>query len=65
MVLSGTTRRLSRIEAFERDKILRVPTQGEITMRQAADRLGMSRATLYRKLTHYNIHIPTELLRYS
>ena len=57
-VLSGTTRRLSRIEAFERDEILRVLTSGEINMRQAAERLGMSRATLYRKLTQYNIHIP-------
>ena len=39
-VLSGTTRRLSRIESFERDEIIRVLTRPGITMREAAEELG-------------------------
>lgn len=61
-VLSDSTRRLSRIEAFERGEILRVLTsstaRGAITMAEAATELGMSRATLYRKISQYGIHIP-------
>jgi transcriptional regulator of acetoin/glycerol metabolism len=57
-VLSGTTRRLSRIEAFERGEIVRVLTTGNRTMQEAARELGMSRATLYRKISQYSIHIP-------
>jgi DNA-binding NtrC family response regulator len=57
-VLSGTTRRLSRIEAFERDEIVRVVTQPGMSMKEAADELGMSRATIYRKIAHYDIHVP-------
>jgi transcriptional regulator of acetoin/glycerol metabolism len=57
-VLSGTTRRLSRIEAFERGEIVRVLTTGNCTMQEAARELGMSRATLYRKISQYSIHIP-------
>ena len=29
-----------------------------ISMREAADELGMSRATVYRKLAQYDIHVP-------
>jgi sigma-54 dependent transcriptional regulator, acetoin dehydrogenase operon transcriptional activator AcoR len=57
-VLSGTRHRLSRIEAFERDEIVRVLTCPGITMREAADELGMSRATIYRKLAQYDVHLP-------
>ena len=57
-VLSGTSHRLSRIETFERDEIVRVLTQPGISMRQAAEELGMSRATVYRKLAQYDIHVP-------
>ncbi|MCY7395993.1 MAG: hypothetical protein LH468_07555 [Nocardioides sp.] len=57
-VLSGTHHRLSRIEAFERDEIVRVLTTPGITMKDAVEELGMSRATIYRKLTQYDIHIP-------
>jgi hypothetical protein len=56
-VLAGSSRKLSRIEAFERDEIIRVLTRTEITMRDAAEELGMSRATLYRKLAQYDIHL--------
>jgi hypothetical protein len=57
-VLSGSTRRLSRIEAFERDEIIRVLTRTETSMKDAAEELGMSRATIYRKIAQYDIHIP-------
>lgn len=56
-VLSGTPHRLSRIEAFEREEIVRVLTRPRITMRAAAEELGMSRATLYRKVAQYDLHL--------
>ena len=58
-VLSEPGRRLSRIESFERDEILRVVSRPGTTMQDAAQRLGMSRATLYRKLGHYGIKVRT------
>ncbi|MGW2090649.1 helix-turn-helix domain-containing protein [Promicromonospora sukumoe] len=57
-VLSGTSHRLSRIEAFERDEIVRVLSRHASSMKAAADELGMSRATLYRKISQYGIDIP-------
>jgi sigma-54 dependent transcriptional regulator, acetoin dehydrogenase operon transcriptional activator AcoR len=57
-VLSGSTHRLSRIEAFERDEIVRVLAQPGVSMREAAEELGMSRATVYRKIAQYDIHVP-------
>ncbi|GAW48692.1 MULTISPECIES: GAF domain-containing protein [unclassified Nocardioides] len=57
-VLAGSSRRLSRIEAFERDEIIRVLTHSATSMKDAADELGMSRATVYRKIAQYDIHIP-------
>ncbi|MFC4782829.1 helix-turn-helix domain-containing protein [Nocardioides sp. MAHUQ-72] len=57
-VLSGTAHRLTRIEAFEREEIVRVLTRPGVTMKEAAEELGMSRATIYRKVAQYDIHIP-------
>lgn len=57
-VLSDAAHRLTRIEAFERDEIVRVLTEPDITMTDAAMRLGMGRATLYRKIAHYGIRAP-------
>lgn len=57
-VLSGTHHRLSRIEAFERDELVRVLTMPGVSMKDAVEELGMSRATIYRKLAQYDIHIP-------
>lgn len=57
-VLSAPTHRLTRIESFERDEIVRTLTEPGITMREAAERLGMGRATLYRKLGQYGISLP-------
>lgn len=54
-VLAGNTRRLSRIEAFERGEIIRVLSNGAPTMADAARDLGMSRATLYRKIAQYGV----------
>jgi transcriptional regulator of acetoin/glycerol metabolism len=57
-VLSRTRQRLSRIEAFERDEIIRVLTRPGTTMKESAEELGMSRATIYRKIAQYDIHLP-------
>ena len=57
-VLSGGGHRLSRIETFERDEIVRVLTRPGVTMRDAAGELGMSRATVYRKVGQYGIRLP-------
>ena len=57
-VLSRPGHRLSRIETFERDEIVRVLTRPGTTMAQAAAELGMSRATVYRKITQYQIRVP-------
>ncbi|MBM7413851.1 MULTISPECIES: helix-turn-helix domain-containing protein [Nocardiaceae] len=54
-LLAGRTRRLSSIEAFEHGEIVRVLASGKVTMSQAARQLGMSRATLYRKMAYYKI----------
>ena len=59
-VLAGNTRHLSRIEAFERGEIVRVLTADGLTMAEVARELGMSRATLYRKIAQYNIQVPRE-----
>jgi transcriptional regulator of acetoin/glycerol metabolism len=56
-VLAGDTRHLSRIEAFERGEIVRVLGTGSPTMAEAAHELGMSRATLYRKVAQYGIDV--------
>ena len=57
-VLAGPSRQLSRIEAFERGEIIRVlAASGAPTMAEAARALGMSRATLYRKISQYGIRV--------
>jgi sigma-54 dependent transcriptional regulator, acetoin dehydrogenase operon transcriptional activator AcoR len=59
-VLAGNTRHLSRIEAFERGEIVRVLSADGLTMAEVAGELGMSRATLYRKISQYNVQVPRE-----
>jgi transcriptional regulator of acetoin/glycerol metabolism len=54
-VLSGAPRRLSRIESVERDEITRALTRPGVTVKQAAEELGLSRATIYRKIAQYGI----------
>ncbi|MGX9875810.1 helix-turn-helix domain-containing protein [Streptomyces cellulosae] len=58
-VFVGTPRRLSRIQALEREEIIRCLTEPATTVAQAADALGMSRATIYRKIAQYDITIPS------
>ncbi len=57
-IRSGGSRRLTRIEGFERDEIVRVTSKPGISMTEAASQLGMGRATLYRKIAQYGITIP-------
>ncbi|WP_299052542.1 GAF domain-containing protein [uncultured Nocardioides sp.] len=57
-VLTPAGPRLSRIEAFERDELVRVLSRSGTSMQEAADELGMSRATVYRKVSRYGIRVP-------
>jgi hypothetical protein len=57
-VFSGSGHRLTRLEAVEREEIVRCLTTPGTTVKQAAERLGMSRATIYRKVAQYDLHIP-------
>ena len=54
-VLTGGHRRLTRIETFERDEIVRCLSRSGATVKDAAAQLGMSRATVYRKIAQYQI----------
>jgi transcriptional regulator of acetoin/glycerol metabolism len=51
----GVGHRLSRLQALERDEIVRCLAQPGATVVQAAAELGMARATLYRKMAQYGI----------
>jgi hypothetical protein len=57
-VLSSGSRTLSRLEQLERDEILRCLTRPGTTAVQAAAELGLSRATLYRKIAQYGLRVP-------
>ena len=57
-VLAGGDRPLGRLEQLERDEILRCLTVPGATAVQAAAELGISRATLYRKINQYDLRIP-------
>ncbi|MBA8826288.1 hypothetical protein FHX42_003664 [Saccharopolyspora lacisalsi] len=57
-VLCGPTRTLSRIETLERDEIVRCLAEPGTTVTRTAEVLGMSRATIYRKITQYGIRVP-------
>lgn len=48
---------LPPIRAFERDEMVRVLTRPGMTVEQAGRELGMSRATVYRKLALYSIRL--------
>lgn len=48
-------RLLSRMEALERDEIARVLARPGTSVGQAAQQLGLSRATLYRRLAQYGL----------
>ncbi|AXG81119.1 Fis family transcriptional regulator [Streptomyces paludis] len=57
-MFTGTARPLGRLQALERDEIVRCLTEPGTTVAQAAERLSMSRATIYRKMTQYDIKLP-------
>ncbi|MFD5007572.1 GAF domain-containing protein [Streptomyces mutabilis] len=57
-VFTGARCRLSRLQELERDEIVRCLTEPGTTMAEVAERLGMSRATLYRKTARYGIDVP-------
>ncbi|WP_344415852.1 GAF domain-containing protein [Pseudonocardia ailaonensis] len=54
-VLCGPGRVLTRLETLERDEIARALAQPGVTVAQAAESLGMSRATVYRRISRYGI----------
>ena len=55
-VFSGVGHRLSRLQAMERDEIVRCLAEPGATVVQAAAKLGMGRATLYRKMAQYGLN---------
>jgi transcriptional regulator of acetoin/glycerol metabolism len=57
-VLDGGRRTLSRLERLQRDEIVRCLTEPDITVTRAAEKLGIGRATLYRKIAQYDIALP-------
>ncbi|WP_432570532.1 AAA-type ATPase lid domain-containing protein [Kineococcus sp. SYSU DK005] len=57
-VFTRGTRVLGRLEALERDEIVRALTEPGTSVARAAERLGVSRATVYRKVAQYDIALP-------
>ncbi|MGC7097717.1 helix-turn-helix domain-containing protein [Amycolatopsis lurida] len=57
-LFSSGAHRLSRLQALERDEIVRCLTEPGATVVRAAAELGMSRATIYRKMAQYEIKVP-------
>jgi transcriptional regulator of acetoin/glycerol metabolism len=54
-VFSGPGHRLSQMETMERDAIIRCLAEPGATAADAAARLGISRATIYRRIARYGI----------
>ncbi|QWF85138.1 helix-turn-helix domain-containing protein [Amycolatopsis sp. CA-230715] len=54
-VFTSVGHRLSRLQALERDEIVRCLAQPGATVVRAAAELGMGRATIYRKMAQYGI----------
>jgi hypothetical protein len=55
-VFTGVGHRLSRLQALERDEIVRCLSEPGATVVRAAAKLGMGRATLYRKMAQYGLN---------
>ncbi|MEH3078214.1 MAG: helix-turn-helix domain-containing protein [Quadrisphaera sp.] len=55
---SRTRRSLSRLESLERDEIVKALTVPGTTVARAAEQLGISRATVYRRISAYGIEVP-------
>ena len=57
-LLGGRGPQLSRIESLERDEIVRCLSMPGVTVSGAAAELGISRATIYRRMARLGITIP-------
>lgn len=57
-IFSAPRQRLTRMQTLERDEIARCLSEPGITVAGAAAALGLSRATLYRKMARYDITAP-------
>jgi transcriptional regulator of acetoin/glycerol metabolism len=57
-VFTGVGHHLTRLQAIERDEIVRCLTEPGTTVAHACSKLGMSRATIYRKMAQYDINMP-------
>ena len=57
-LLARPGRQLTRIESVERDEIIRCLTRPGITVAAAARELGLSRATVYRRMASLGISLP-------
>ncbi|POX38080.1 Fis family transcriptional regulator [Streptomyces sp. Ru73] len=56
-VLADGGHRLTRLQVLERDEIVRCLTEPDATVAGAAARLGVGRATVYRKIAQYGIRV--------
>lgn len=59
-VLCGPSRTLTRLETVERDEIARCLAAPGMNVTKAAEILGTSRATLYRKVAYYGFSISSD-----
>ncbi len=57
-VVSAPGHRLTRLESLERHEIVRALSRAGATVTAASKELGMSRATMYRKIGQYDIPLP-------
>lgn len=57
-IFSGSARPLNRLDNMKRDEIIRCLTEPGTTVAKAAAKLGMGRATVYRKIAEYDIKLP-------
>jgi sigma-54 dependent transcriptional regulator, acetoin dehydrogenase operon transcriptional activator AcoR len=57
-IFTGRPRPMTRLERVEREEIVRCLTEPGVSVTEAAEALGLSRATLYRKLAHYGLELP-------
>ncbi|MBW0102555.1 helix-turn-helix domain-containing protein [Pseudonocardia sp. KRD291] len=57
-MLSSSPTTLTRIEALERDEIVRCLAEHGMSVTETADTLGLSRATTYRRISRYGISVP-------
>ena len=57
-MLRGPGHRLTRMQSMEREEIARARARPGTTVSDAAEELGMSRATMYRKLSHHRLRPP-------